>query len=178
MKGLFSTLGILFLASTSLFSQTKVWKVTDGKMYFKSETEIETIYGEGGRITGTLDLSTKKILIEISLFDLKTPNKLQTSHMHDNYLETPLFPIAKFEGTVDSIKESGEVKAKGVLDIHGKKKDNFVITGNLEKKEDTFEQLSYFTVVLPEFGIQIPSLVFLKLNKNIQVKVKLIWKPE
>jgi len=147
-------------------------------MYFKSETEIETIQGDGGRVTGTLDLSTKKILIEISLFDLKTPNRLQTSHMHDNYLETPLFPIAKFEGTVDSIRESGEVKAKGVIDIHGKKKDNFVITGNLEKKEDTFEQLSYFTVVLPDFGIQIPSLVFLKLNKNIQVKVKLIWKPE
>ena len=30
----------------------------------------------------------------------------------------------------------------------GKKKENFVITGTLEKKEDTYEQLSYFTVVL------------------------------
>ena len=134
MRELFLVLGIFFLASTSLFSQTKIWKVTDGKMYFKSETEIETIQGDGGRVTGTLDLSTKKILIEISLFDLKTPNRLQTSHMHDNYLETPLFPIARFEGMVESIKDSGEVKAKGVLDIHGKKKGKFCYHWNLRKK--------------------------------------------
>lgn len=169
---------IIFLFSSSLYPQSKVWKVVDGKMFFKSHTELETILGEGGRITGNLDLSTKKIIIEISLYDLKTPNKLQTSHMHDNYLETPLFPIAKYEGTVESIQDSGEVKAKGTLDLHGRKKENFIITGIIEKKENFYDLVSYFTVVLSDFDIQIPKLVFLKLNQNIQVKIKLSWKPE
>ena len=95
--------------------------------------------------------------------------------MHDNYLETQLFPIAKFIGIVDSIKENGEIKATGTLELHGLKKENLTLTGTIQKVNDQYEQLSYFTIKLSDFGIQIPKLLFLKLNQMIQVKVKLTW---
>ena len=169
---------IFFLLNVSLFSQGKQWKVTDGKVFFKSETELESIYGEGGTVSGSLDLSTKVVSIEINLFDLKTNNKLQTSHMHDNYLETNLFPVAKFNGIAESIKENGEIKATGTLELHGLKKENLTLTGTIQKMNPQYEQLSYFTIKLSDFGIQVPKLLFLKLNQSIQVKVKLTWTPE
>ena len=172
----FISLAWILVSIFPVYSETPEWKLEEGKVFFKSETELETILGEGSQVKGSLDISTKKIIIEIGLSDLKTPNRLQTSHMHENYLETHLYPVARFTGTVESIKDSGEVKAKGIFELHGKTKEDFVIIGNLEKKGNKIEQLSYFTINLSDFGIEIPKLLFLKLNKMIQLKVKLVWK--
>ncbi len=159
----------------SVFAQTKEWKLIKGKVFFKSETDLETILGEGDSVIGSLDLNSKKIIIQIELGKIKTENKLQTSHLHDNYFEIDKYPIATFEGLITEIKEEGEVEAVGFLDLHGKKKENLKITGKLQKKENGTEQLSYFTINLSDHNIEIPKMVFLKVNPLIQVKVKLLW---
>lgn len=124
-------------------------------------------------VSGWVDIKSKQIFIEVNLKDLKTPNRLQTSHLHDNYLETELHPLAIFSGSISEIKEEGEVKATGSLELHGKKKENVSLTGNLQKRSGTFELLSYFTIKLEDYNIKVPQLLIMKINPEIQVKVKL-----
>ena len=122
----------VFFFST-LYAESKEWKVKSGKVFFKSETDLESIYGDGQGVKGTLNLDTKEIYIEITLGSIRTSNNLQTSHLHDNYFEIQKFPTAKFIGKVLEIKNEGEVKTVGSLELHGVKKENVEITGNLSK---------------------------------------------
>ncbi len=165
----------LFLVLNTLVAEPTEWKVAKGKVFFKSETDLETILGEGDSVTGSLDVKTKKIKIEIGLSSIKTDNKLQTSHLHDNYFEVEKFPISTFEGEVNQIKESGDVEAVGVLQLHGVKKENVKLLGKTSKAPNGVEQISYFTINLSDYKIEIPKLVFLKVNPVIQVKVKIQW---
>lgn len=165
----------MFLASNALVAESTEWKVTKGKVFFKSETDLETILGEGDSVTGSLDLKTKKIKIEIGLGSIKTDNKLQTSHLHDHYFEVEKFPVSTFEGEVTQIKEIGEVEAIGTLQLHGIKKENVKLLGKIEKSPKGVEQISYFSISLSDYKIEIPKLVFLKVNPIIQVKVKIQW---
>ncbi|TGN08227.1 YceI family protein [Leptospira ilyithenensis] len=168
---LFLISGITF--TSAIRSESKRWTVNSGKVYFKSESSLETITGEGMTVSGWVDGKSKQIYIEVNLKDLKTPNRLQTSHLHDNYLETGLYPLAIFSGSVSEIKEQGEVKATGSLELHGKKKENVSLTGNLKKDSGSLELLSYFTIKLEDYNIQVPQLLIMKINPEIQVKVKL-----
>ncbi|MCZ8158083.1 MAG: YceI family protein [Leptospira sp.] len=178
MRSLLFIFFAIFYLYSNLYSSPNQWKVTSGKVYFKSETDLETITGNGEVISGYLDLVSKKIKIEVPLGNIKTSNKLQTSHLHDNYFEIDKYPVAIFEGDVAEIKQSGEVKAIGSLTLHGIKKENVTISGNLEKTQLGLEQISYFTINLKDHNIEVPKLVFLKVNPIIQVKVKILWEIE
>jgi polyisoprenoid-binding protein YceI len=178
MKQILTAVIILHIFCVSLSAEIKSWKVKSGKVFFKSETDLESIWGEGQKITGSLNLTTKVIQIEVELAEIKTDNKLQTSHLHDNYFETAKYPIAKFQGIVQEIKETGDVSAKGTFELHGIKKEGVSLTGKLEKTANGLEQLSYFAIQLADYNIEVPKLVFLKVNQQIQVKVKILWEAE
>jgi len=169
------TIVISLLLTASISSAPSEWKISSGKVFFKSETDYETITGEGDSIQGMLDVTSKKIKIEINLGNIKTANKLQTSHLQDNYFEIDKYPISTFEGSVLDVKENGEVSALGTLQLHGIKKENITLTGKIEKTLNGLEQVSYFTISLKDYQIEVPKLVFLKVNPIIQVKVKILW---
>ncbi|GBF48525.1 YceI-like domain protein [Leptospira ryugenii] len=126
-------------------------------------------------MSGQFNPISKKIHIEIELDGIKTDNKLQTSHLHENYFETNLYPIASFDGIVSETKETGEVEAIGTLELHGVRQGQVKLTGKVEKTKEGVEQISYFSIKLSDYKIQVPKLLFLKINPIIQVKLNLIW---
>ncbi|WP_411822741.1 YceI family protein [Leptospira sp. 'Mane'] len=179
MKNAFLTFIIFFLVfNKGVQSESKRWLVSSGKVYFKSESSLETITGEGMAASGWVDTQSKQVRIEISLKDFRTPNRLQTSHLHDNYLETAIYPLAVFSGSILEMKEEGEVKVVGNMELHGKKKENVSLSGNLQKQGNVMELLSYFTIKLEDYNIEVPKLLIMKINPEIQVKIKLSFVPE
>lgn len=165
----------------SLFSQSKpdsgAWEVQSCVFKFKSETALESIIGSGKSCSGFASLSDKKIKLQIDLRDWKTPNNLQTSHLQENYLETQTYPLSLFEGMIQVFEEkTGKGEALGTHNLHGKTKISFLIPFKFRTDGDNLETESEFVVNLNDYGIEIPKLLVLKLNPDIQVKAKVLWR--
>ncbi len=171
---------LFLLYSLYLLPQTSsnVWEIESGKARFKSETEWETIEGIAEGFSGKVNLSTKEILVTMSVSTWATPNRLQTSHMHDNYLETDKFPEAKFEGKINQLEpNTGKVNVSGKLTLHGITKEYKDIVGlwkQIEKGKSQYD--TEFSILLSDHKIEIPSLVIIKLNNEIKLKVRLYLK--
>ncbi|WP_108973442.1 YceI family protein [Leptospira ryugenii] len=166
---------VFFLAPKSTLWASEIWTVSSGKVSFVSNTELETIVGEGDGISGTFDPKTKNLLLEVDLSSIQTKNSLQTSHLHDNYFEIEKYPTAKFIGFVSNYREEGEVIAFGNFFLHGVKKEKQQFRGFLSKKENGYELLVNFNLALDDYNIQIPKLVLLKVNRIVQVKLVILW---
>lgn len=167
-----------YLNGISLFSveiSEKTLYVQEAKVLFTSTTDEETIKGIGKKAKGTISLSENKFEITIDVSDWKTANKLQTRHMHDNYIESETFPTITYSGTIQSFKkETGEAQLIGDLQFHGVTKKNFQTTGKLTAKNGDYFYTSEFIINLKEFKIEIPKLLFLKVNENIKVQTEFL----
>ncbi|TGN18497.1 YceI family protein [Leptospira idonii] len=168
---------ILFSTAVSTEAQS-LWKIESGKIQFKSESKLETIYGEGETVSGFLDPKTKQIQVIIDLKDFSTDNRLQTSHLQDNYLETHIHPKAIYIGEVKEVKETGEVTALGSLELHGVKREKVSLTGTVAGSSGRIELQSLFEIRLEDYKIEVPKMLFYKISPEIKVRAKIIFKKE
>ncbi len=148
--------------------------VKSGKIIFLSEAPQETIKGIGKQISGDILFKEKKVTITIDLTDWKTNNKLQTSHLHENYLETEKFPKATFDGVIQSYdNKTGDVVVLGSLDLHGVIKKDFSIKGKVAATDSGYSLVCEFTVNLKDFSIPVPKLLILKVSETVKLEAKL-----
>jgi polyisoprenoid-binding protein YceI len=164
---------LIFLFCISIHTtelKDEKFSIAETKIIFTSETSEETIKGIGKLATGNISIKEKTFLIEIDLSDWKTNNKLQTNHMHDNYLETEKFPKANYQGNILSYNNTtGEAELSGLLKLHGVEKKDFKTKGKLIKKGNAYIYTSEFILNLKDFKIDVPKLLILKLSENIKV---------
>lgn len=148
--------------------------VTTGKIIFLSEAPQETIKGVGKQISGDVHFKEKKVSISIDLADWKTNNRLQTSHLHENYLETEKFPKAIFEGVIQSYdSKSGEVVVIGSISLHGVIRKDVSIKGKVTATDSGYSLACEFPINLKDFSIQVPRLLILKVNEVVKLEIKL-----
>ncbi|HMV41428.1 MAG TPA: YceI family protein [Leptospiraceae bacterium] len=152
--------------------------VTSGKITFLSEAPQETIKGIGKQISGEILFKEKKVKIIIDLTDWKTNNKLQTSHLHENYLETEKFPKAEFDGIIQSYdSKTGDVSVIGSIQLHGVTKKDVSIKGKVTSGEGGYSLVSSFSINLKDYSIEVPKLLILKVSETVNLEVKLELKP-
>lgn len=149
---------------------------------FVSEAPLELIKANNKSVTGVIDLSKQQLLIYVKNDGFKGFNSpLQQEHFFENYLEIHKFPksafSAKFIDFFDPEKNGVyQVRAKGMLDIHGQKKERILkIQFEVKGNEITFE--SNFSILLEDHDIEIPRIVYQKIAEEIQVKVTGVLKP-
>ena len=148
--------------------------VTSGKIIFLSEAPQETIKGVGKQISGDIFFKEKKVKIAIDLTDWKTNNRLQTSHLHDNYLETETYPKATFDGNIQSYDpQTGDVTAIGTITLHGKTKKEVSIKGKVSATDSGYSLACEFSINLKDYSIEVPKLLILKVNEIVKLEVKL-----
>ncbi len=152
--------------------------VASGKIIFLSEAPQETIKGVGKQISGDIHFKEKKVSISIDLTDWRTNSKLQTSHLHDNYLETEQFPKAVFEGTIQSYdSKTGDVTVVGSINLHGITKKDVSIKGKVSASDGGYSLVCDFSINLKDFSIKVPKLLILKVSEIVKLEVNLILKP-
>ena len=156
--------------------------VTSGKIIFLSEAPQETIKGVGKQIVQYAEkiaqedifFKEKKVKIAIDLTDWKTNNRLQTSHLHDNYLETETYPKATFDGNIQSYDpQTGDVTAIGTITLHGKTKKDVSIKGKVTATDSGYSLACEFSINLKDYSIEVPKLLILKVNEIVKLEVKL-----
>ena len=177
MQPVFLTLLLFSLSIVSVSAieiKADKLKVSSGKIRFTSRAPKLEFYGVGKEIEGEVDLKSKSVQLKIKLGSFRTGMKLRDEHMRENYLETSKFPEAVFIGKIKAFdQKSGDAEVEGTLNLHGVEKQNIRIRGNVSSKDNGFLLKAEFPILLKDFQIQIPRLVFLELNNEIKIEAEL-----
>jgi polyisoprenoid-binding protein YceI len=175
---IFLILAVLLTSSIQIVSAEYNVKKSDKNIVkFLSDAPIENFEGITNNIDGFLyfenDLTNNSQLhFEVDLRTIDTGIGLRNRHMRENYLETDKYPMAVYEGKIVNAEKVGEnkykVKVSGNMNIHGVSIPQD-IEGTIELVGDEIYINSDFIVKLTDHKIDVPSLMFMKINENMQM---------
>ena len=115
-----------------------------------------------------------ELYFEVDLASLDTGIGLRNRHMRENYLETERFPFASYEAEIvgAQVDPGGGwiVTATGTFQVHGVGRP-MTAECPVSPVGDGFRVRCEFQLRLPDHDIEIPSLMFLKINEVIELAV-------
>ena len=184
--------GIFF--GTTVLSGQQAYQValeSDRLVRFTSSTAIDEFEGTTERLDGLVLLNTEEltdrtggaeseIYFEVDLASLDTGIGMRDRQMRDSYLEVDRYPYAAFGGTIEQVTslpgEIFQVTTQGILGIHGVEQER-ALTCNLATVNEGYRVNCSFSVFLSDHDIEIPKLMFLKLNNEIRMDLNFILEP-
>jgi polyisoprenoid-binding protein YceI len=191
-----ATIGRLGLAMAALPAAVGAWKQLGAQEYqvdlgalrevrFISRASIEEFEGVTDRIDGYILLdgaplgpesggSDTELYFEVDLASLDTGIGLRNRHMRDNYLEVEDHPYAAFSGGVAGVAPLSaggfRVTATGGMSIHGVERE-MQIPCDVTLRGERYRARCSFQVLLTDFDIEIPRVMFLKLANEIRLEL-------
>jgi len=185
MKKLITYIYILIIPISSFASEYQVDRSKESQIKFISDAPIEEFEGITNNIDGYINLPSfeqldeSQLYFEVDLETLDTGIGLRNRHMRENYLETEKFKYTFFEGVFTSIEEVSEkeynVKVSGSISIHGVVR-SISISGTLIKNEKQLTIVTSFEIALTDFEIDVPELMFMKINEIIKIECTIFTK--
>lgn len=163
--------------------QYRVSLDADRLVKFTSRASIEEFDGVTDKIDGLVTIDTDRVTtetggddtelyFEVDLASLDTGIGLRNRHMRDNYLEVEEHPFAAFGGRIARAAplDGGafRVTTQGTFGVHGVERDRS-FTCDISPVGEMYRVQCEFTVLLEEHNIEIPKVMFLKLNNEIQL---------
>ena len=170
------------IISLSAKEPATIFSCSDGVANFISYAPLEIIKAKSSKVRGAIDVSARTFLFAIRVNTFQGFNSgLQQEHFTENFLETDRFPEATFRGKfveeVDLNKDGKyDVRAKGILNLHGIKQER-IIKGTIEVKNQTIHVHSNFSVLLEDHNIKIPRVLYQKISPEIEVNIDALLKP-
>lgn len=165
---------LLLLRQADVFAQKK-FSVTQSRMSFTSDAELELIQASSDKVQGLINPATNQFAFIVAIKTFQGFNSaLQREHFNDKYLESEKFPLARFNGKIIepiSFTTDGtyDVRAKGELDIHGEKQSR-IIKARVAIKNGVIQINTRFLVPLSDHNISIPTIVSQKIASEIEVE--------
>ena len=145
-----------------------------------SKAAFEPIKASNNNTVSIIDSSNGQIaaVILISEFDFRLG--LMQEHFNENYLESNVYPKSTFEGQIKnfSINELNqdfkEHEIEGVLTIKGVNKD-IITKAKIRKIDEKIELSSGFSVMLSDYKIKIPKIVFKKIDEEVKINLNFVY---
>jgi polyisoprenoid-binding protein YceI len=126
----------------------------------------------GKRLSADTGGDGTKLYLEVDLASLDTGIGMRDRHMRDEYLEVDKYPYASYEGHIlrTSVLSGGgfRVTATGTLSLHGVSHDR-EIACDVTPAGEGYRARCAFDVLLSDYDIEIPKVMFLKLANEIQI---------
>jgi hypothetical protein len=170
-----------FLATIAPQGDTEAILKSDfGKIQFVSDAPLEVIKASSDALKGVIDTSKQSFAFSVAVNTFKGFNSpLQQQHFNENYMESVKFPVATFTGkiieTVNFSKTGTyDIRAKGVLFIHGIKSER-IIRGTVEVIPGKIRIVSQFTVHLEDHNIKIPRIVYQKIAPEVTIGTEVVF---
>ena len=172
---------LILLTGLSTSSLAQNFTSKEVKVRFFSSTPIEDIRAASDKGVAVLISKTGKIAFQVPIKSFEFAKGLMQEHFNENYMESDIYPYAKFDGKINQeidFTKDGEynVSATGALLIHGVTKQR-TIPGTIKVKDGHVQILSGFEVACADHKIKIPKLVFTKIAEVIKVNVDATLNP-
>ena len=178
-----TTLLVFLITGLTVIGQNNaIFQTTNGLVTFRSEAPMELIKGTSNQLVGFLDNDKRVFTFKINVRTFEGFNSpLQRIHFHENYVEAEKFPDAYFKGKLiedQDLTQDGtyEIRAKGVFTLHGISKERILKTEVTVKNKKMYIKAK-FTILLSDYNVPIPRVVYEKLTDEIKVEVNAILQP-
>lgn len=166
---------ILFVITLSSFSQQYITR--DGITEFDgSKAAFEPIKAKNNSSISIIDIENGGIAALIYIKDFNFRLGLMQEHFNENYLESNKFPKSTFEGDIKDFDFNkltndfknyyiqGKLTIKGVTQIVNTEAQLRLIDKKLELKCN-------FNILLSDFKIKIPRVVFKKIDEKVKINL-------
>lgn len=168
---------ILFLSATAWAQK---FSTESGAISFFSDASIEDITAENTMVGSLFNSATGDLVYIVKIKDFIFPKALMREHFNEKYMETEKFPKALFNGKLkgydSNVKGLQNVTAIGKLTMHGVTKD-IQVPGTIQFDGGKATMKAKFMVVLADYNIKIPKLVWQNIAEQIEVKIDFVYKP-
>src|SRR3954471_931248 len=109
---------VLMLGAVSVCAQ-KRYTITKGEITFTSNAQLELIKASSDKVQGLIDPATNQFAFTVDIKSFRGFNsELQREHFNEKYMESEVFPKARFSGKIIeqidfTTDNTFEVRAKG-----------------------------------------------------------------
>ena len=164
-------LTILLLPKVQVVYGQKLMSI-ESEISFFSSAPIEDISAINSQAKSAVDLETRQIVFSVPIKDFEFAKSLMKEHFNEKYMESDRFPNAIFNGTFSKSNEENDVAwAEGTLEIHGVKK-KIKVPGKLILEDTTANLTCNFKVLLEDYNIKIPKLLFQNIAEEIEITIR------
>lgn len=170
----------LLLSTTFLFAQKKYF-TRNGRISFEASTSLEDVEAINNAAASVFEVATGQIEFAVLIKGFEFKKALMQEHFNENYMESDKYPKTVFKGKILDIDKvnfekdgSYLVTVKGILDMHGTKKE-MEASGTLKVSGETVYANAGFTLAVADYNIVIPSLVKDKISKTVSIKLDCIY---
>jgi len=172
----------LLLLSLLLFQvipvDGQVLNSQSGHVRFFSSAMLEDISAENDQATASFNPATGEAVFLIPIAGFEFRKSLMKEHFNENYLESEKYPEAYFQGKISGYSPESpksDAVAEGDMTIHGVKK-RVTIPGTISNQNGNILLEAVFNVVLEDYKVEIPRLMFQNIAEEVEVSVKFEFK--
>ena len=167
-----------FLVAQHLCAQK--YEVVNSTVKFYSEAPLEDITAINENASGLLEVSSGEIAFLVPIRDFQFEKSLMKEHFNEKYMETEKHPRSVFSGRIQGWNRDnpGEqrVTADGKLTIHGIT-NNVNVSGTIRKRGDRILIHAEFVVLLEDYDIDRPQIMWQNIAEEIEVTVEFEMQP-
>jgi len=154
----------------------QIYKTEHGYAQFYSRSTLENFTGKSNYLVGQVNLADSSVSFYLDLSTLSTGVKLRDEHMQEEFLQTDKYPFAQFYGKITSpfnpaSTDTQHVTVKGTFKIHGVSR-HITVNGILKKSPHQLFIHAAWKLQLPDYNIEIPKILFMKVNKVQAISIK------
>ncbi len=171
-----------FLAiSVSYAAEFHVDKQQKNLVKFISDAPMEDFEGTTNKIDGYMTndgidkLVGSEVYFEVDLNSVSTGIGLRDRHMREDYLHTDKHKFTSFKGKINNATKVSDSEydftANGKKTIHGVTKD-IIIKGKIFKSGNGYKVKANWAIKLPDYNIEVPKFMFLRINDEIKLEVE------
>ena len=143
-----------------------------------SKAAFEPIKAINNSTISIIDFKTGNIAAVIIINQFEFRLRLMQEHFNENYLESNIYPRSTFEGKIINFNDINEnfknYQITGNLTIKGVTKE-INTTALIRKLKNKVELMSNFSVMLSDFRIKIPKIVFKKIDEEVKINLNFVY---
>ena len=159
----------IFVISSLLATQ---YEVTSNKIVYYGVHALHKWEGSTTKTTGTLSYDKNKKTyscnITVPLNTFSSGNDNRDSNML-TYCNAITYPDIIFKSKMIAVNNES-IDLEGIIEFAGKKRNLKTVAHLIELNENEFSIQGEFEILLSDFGIPQPSLLFIKMEDNILIK--------
>lgn len=156
-------------------SQAQKYISVSSEITFFSSAPVEDISAINNEAKSAYDKATGEIVFMVPINKFVFPKSLMQEHFNEKYLHSEEFPSATFRGIIsDHEDDSGLAWADGELEIHGVKQ-HIRVSGDFSSFEQSASLNCKFNVMLADYDIKIPSILFKNIAEEIEITVHIAY---